>query len=66
VVRIIDAVNLIETNYLNVNTLDSLARKVGFSSYNTFFTSFKEITGNTPRAISEEIKNKIEMKPTPA
>ncbi|WP_159430941.1 helix-turn-helix domain-containing protein [Flavobacterium segetis] len=66
VVRVLDAVTLIETNYLNVNTLDSLAKKVGFSSYNTFFTSFKEITGNTPRAISEELRNKIEIKTQPA
>lgn len=62
VVRIIDAVDLIENNYLNVSTLDALAKKVGFSSYNTFFTSFKEITGNTPRLLSEEFKNEIELK----
>ena len=62
IVRIIDAVDLIENNYLNVSTLDALAKKVGFSSYNTFFTSFKEITGNTPRSLSEEFRNKIDIK----
>jgi AraC-like DNA-binding protein len=63
-VRILDAVNLIETNYLNLNTLDCLAKKVGFSSYNTFFTSFKEVTGVTPRIFCQEYANKISIKST--
>ena len=46
---------LIENNFLKLNTLDSLAIKVGFSSYNPFFTSFKDVTGTTPQAYNKEI-----------
>jgi AraC-like DNA-binding protein len=48
VIRIKESVLLIENDYLKKNTLDSLARKVGFISYNTFFVSFKDITGVNP------------------
>lgn len=48
VIRIHDAINQIEQNYLKNNTLDSLSKKVGFTSYNPFFTSFKEIAGVSP------------------
>lgn len=46
--RIQDAMQLINDDYLNGTTLDYLSKKVGFPSYNTFFTSFKEISGNSP------------------
>lgn len=49
VIRIQDAIQLINENYLKENTLDYLSKKVGFPSYNTFFTSFKNITGYTPQ-----------------
>ena len=48
VIRIQDAVDLIDEGYLNNSTLDSLSKKVGFTSYNPFFTSFKEIIGISP------------------
>lgn len=48
-VRIEDALELIDQGYLKNNTFDSLAREVGFASYNPFFTSFKEIVGLTPQ-----------------
>jgi len=48
-IRIHHAMQLIDTNYLKTNTLDSLAKHVGFASYNPFFTSFKNITGNSPQ-----------------
>ena len=48
VIRIHDAIKQIELNYLKNNTLDSLSKKVGFTSYNPFFTSFKEIVGLSP------------------
>ena len=48
VIRIHDAIKHIELNYLKNNTLDSLSKKVGFTSYNPFFTSFKEIAGVSP------------------
>lgn len=47
-VRIKYALELLEKDYLKTNTFDSLAREIGFASYNTFFTSFKEIVGVTP------------------
>ena len=46
---IIDAVALIEEGYLKTNTLDSLSKKVGFNTYNSFFMGFKEITGKAPQ-----------------
>lgn len=48
IVRIKYALKLIEADYLKTNTFDSLAKEIGFASYNTFFTSFKEIVGVTP------------------
>jgi AraC-like DNA-binding protein len=59
VIRSLDAIDLIENDFLNVNTLNTLAKKVGFTSYNTFFTSFKEITGVTPKNYSQEYIKKI-------
>lgn len=47
-IRIQDGINLIENGYLKNNTLDSLSKKIGFTSYNPFFTSFKEIIGIAP------------------
>ena len=46
--RIEDAISLIHQNYLKVNTYEALALKVGFSSYNPFYTSFKKHTKSTP------------------
>ena len=47
--RIEDALHLIQADYLKSNTFDSLAKEVGFSSYNPFFTSFKDIVGKPPQ-----------------
>jgi len=59
IVKTYDAIQLMELGYLKTNKLDALALKVGFSSYNPFFTSFKEITGSTPQAYNKEILNII-------
>jgi len=48
IVRIHDSLALISEGYLATNTFDSLAKEVGFKSYNTFFVSFKDFTGVTP------------------
>ena len=48
-VRILDAVSLIEEGFLKTNTLDSLSKKVGFNTYNSFYIGFKEITSKTPQ-----------------
>ena len=53
-IRIYHSVHLIETDYLKTNTLDSLAKEVGFSSYNPFFTSFKSTTGLSPQKYINE------------
>jgi len=58
IIRVYDAVNLIESGYLKLNTLNALAEKVGFSSYNPFFTSFKEITGLSPHKYIKELQFK--------
>lgn len=47
--RIKDARQLIDDGYLVVNTLESLAEKTGFSSYNPFFIAFKKVTGYSPK-----------------
>ena len=49
VVRIKKALELIEDGYLKTNTFESLALKVGFTTYNTFYTSFKEVIGLAPQ-----------------
>jgi len=52
VIRIQYSIKLMESNYLKTNTLDSLAKEVGFASYNPFYTSFKDITGKSPKRFS--------------
>ncbi len=47
-VRIYVAVQLINDGYLNNNKLDTLAKHVGFASYNPFLMNFKEIIGASP------------------
>lgn len=49
IVRIYDGLELINSGYLTTNTYDSLAKEIGFTSYNTFFVSFKDVTGVTPQ-----------------
>jgi AraC-like DNA-binding protein len=49
IVRIQDALALIEEGYLKTNSLDSLSKEIGFYTYNSFYTAFKEVTGNTPQ-----------------
>lgn len=49
VVRIQDSIAFIEEGYLKTNTFDSLSKNVGFSTYNTFFIAFKEVTGKAPQ-----------------
>jgi AraC-like DNA-binding protein len=49
IIRIQYGLDLIKTGYLNTNTYESLAKDIGFKSYNTFFVSFKDLTGVTPQ-----------------
>jgi AraC-like DNA-binding protein len=56
IVRIHDAIKLIETGFLKFSTMESLALKVGFSSYKPFFNRFKSITGTTPQEYYKNLK----------
>ena len=47
IVRIHDATKLLKEGYHHNNKLETLSKFVGFSSYTTFFISFKSITGVT-------------------
>lgn len=61
IIRVNYAKELIEQDFLNENTLISLSEKVGFSSYNPFFTSFKKITGSKPYDYYNSINRKNKM-----
>ena len=58
--RINDALQLIELDYLKTNTFDSLSKTVGFSSYNPFFTSFKDVVGKAPQEYLDTLKKNNE------
>lgn len=47
--KIQDSIKLINDKFLESKTLDSLAYKVGFKSYNTFFVYFKKETNFPPK-----------------
>jgi AraC-like DNA-binding protein len=49
IIRIRHSILYIKSGYLEGNTLESLAKKVGFASYNPFFSSFKQIIGQSPK-----------------
>ena len=49
IVRINDSVKLINNGYLKINTAEALSTEVGFSSYHTFYVTFKGIIGVTPQ-----------------
>jgi AraC-like DNA-binding protein len=61
-IRIHHSIRLIESNYLKTHTLDTLAKEVGFASYNPFFTSFKNITGISPQKYIAELNESINKK----
>ena len=54
--RIQNSLALIKNNYLTTNTLESLSKEVGFSSYNPFFTCFKDVVGKSPHQYISSIK----------
>jgi len=61
--RIIDSLHLIENDYLRSHTLDSLASKVGFVSYNSFYVSFKKQIGLSPKEYTDSNDNLIHSHP---
>jgi len=56
IVQIYDSIGLIEEGYLDSKTLKSLSKKAGFSSYDPFLLSFKEITGVVPQEYEKMTK----------
>jgi AraC-like DNA-binding protein len=59
IIRIQDGLQLIESGYLSTSTYDSLAKVIGFKSYNTFFVSFKDVSGISPHDyLIQTLKNK--------
>jgi hypothetical protein len=56
------SLKLIDDDFLITNTLEVLSKKVGFLTYNTFFISFKDITGIKPIEYSKN-KETITIKP---
>ncbi len=46
--RIAYSISLLENDYLSKNTLESLAKDVGFASYSPFYKAFKKINGTGP------------------
>jgi AraC-like DNA-binding protein len=59
IIRIQDGLDLIKSGYLTTNTYESLAKDIGFSSYNTFFLSFKEVSGVSPQDFFVQYKKKL-------
>jgi len=48
IIRIQKTILLIEEGFLNNNKMEALAVRTGFTSYSSFFKSFKSITGLSP------------------
>ena len=61
--RILDSLHLIENDYLRSHTLDSLALKVGFVSYNSFYVSFKKQIGLSPKEYRDSNDDLIHSHP---
>jgi AraC-like DNA-binding protein len=57
IVRINDAIKLIEEGYLKHQKIETLSAAVGFTSYNTFNTAFKSITGITALEYMKRLKS---------
>jgi AraC-like DNA-binding protein len=62
IVRVHDAIKLLENRYLQSNTVEALAAQVGFVTYNTFHVAFKSITGLTTQEYIKRLSsNKMEQ-----
>lgn len=59
--RINHAKELINEGFLSINTMETLAFEVGFSSYNPFFTAFKKYTNQSPNDYFRSL-NKVQHK----
>lgn len=55
-IRIKDAIRLIKSDYLQTNTMDSLSKEIGFSSYTPFYNSFKSVMGIAPHEYYRDLE----------
>ena len=56
IIQINDAIELMKGGYTRDHTIESLATKVGFASYNPFFISFRNITGMSPQQYHKSLE----------
>jgi AraC-like DNA-binding protein len=56
IIQINDAIELMKSGYMKEHTMESLATKVGFASYNPFFVSFRNITGMSPQQYHKSLE----------
>ena len=56
--RIREAVNILEDEGQQALTFEAIAQQVGFSSYSTFYNSFKNIMGITPMEMRNRLSGK--------
>jgi AraC-like DNA-binding protein len=54
IIRIQKTILLMEEGYLKTNTMESLAIETGFTSYSSYFKSFKSITGLSPHEYNNQ------------
>lgn len=52
-IRIKKAMRLIQDGYLTTNVIEALSQEIGFSTYSSFFKSFKSITGMSPQEFTK-------------
>ena len=57
IIQINNAIELMKGGYTQEHTMESLATKVGFASYNPFFVSFRNITGMSPQQYHKSLES---------
>jgi len=56
IIRVQKSIELIENGFLKSNTMEYLASSIGFSSYSSFFKSFKNITSESPQEYCKKVQ----------
>jgi AraC-like DNA-binding protein len=56
IIRVQKSIELLENGFLKSNTMEYLASSIGFSSYSSFFKSFKNITGYSPQEYCKKVQ----------
>jgi len=57
IIRVHDAIKMMEDGYLKNSTVEALSAKVGFVTYNTFHVAFKSITGVTTQEYMKKLQS---------